>query len=703
MQINKVRLRNIGPHQEFQVELGRGLIGVIGSNGAGKSTLINSIYAALTNDFSRFSSVKSDIIRNGSGTEPSFIQLEGTHRGQEFLLTRYLRPSKNEFRIGTREYTKANDVNDAVTAELNITKAVIDKYVFVDQWQMFGFLDETPSERAKTFQFLCGTEIAGKIHKVCSDYVTRQQGIEIVDNSIELQATIDSMTERMVANRALGKAAEARILDDATREQLQQLIRDDREAGLARTRRTSLKLDLEVRKAAQAQAEADVTQSESELTRREVWLRDNRTAIGQAQSRLDARAEYEAAVKARETRLQSIKRAQDELASRPAPVLPENYVGKPLRQPLRDRKHELTLAIKLAESTQLEDAVCHACQQTISPEHRQRLLDQLAADRQEHADLTAQLAASDKYDANLDCHQSWCADREEAIRTHQERLAGLATTLAAYGDGDLNDAEALIAKADKVEEQVKRRKKLHKELTEELAVAEREVEYITDQLEACRVAIRKAPKKTALDDARTRLDDSNQATRERSEALGAYREAKQALSQAETVLSQLKLRLAEKAKIRNLLDTISAVGDVFHWNALPKAVSQANLELLVGDINANLSLFNNPFVVEADSDLTFKVFMPGQQPVKARQLSGGQKVILAIAFRAALDRVFGHDVGMMFLDEPTSGLDADNVNFFHEALQQLAQKVGQDRQLVVITHVNELGSVFDQLVEVKKG
>ena len=107
--------------------------------------------------------------------------------------------------------------------------------------------------------------------------------------------------------------------------------------------------------------------------------------------------------------------------------------------------------------------------------------------------------------------------------------------------------------------------------------------------------------------------------------------------------------------------------------------------------------------MEADADLTFNVFFAGQEPVKAKQLSGGQKVLLSIAFRAALDRVFGHNIGMMFLDEPTSGLDADNVSFFQEALQQLAKKVGEDHQLIVITHVQELGKVFDQLVEIKKG
>ena len=54
MKINTVTLKNIGPHKDLTVDFKSGLIGILGANGAGKSTLVNSIYAALTNDFSRF-------------------------------------------------------------------------------------------------------------------------------------------------------------------------------------------------------------------------------------------------------------------------------------------------------------------------------------------------------------------------------------------------------------------------------------------------------------------------------------------------------------------------------------------------------------------------------------------------------------------------------------------------------------------------
>jgi exonuclease SbcC len=198
---------------------------------------------------------------------------------------------------------------------------------------------------------------------------------------------------------------------------------------------------------------------------------------------------------------------------------------------------------------------------------------------------------------------------------------------------------------------------------------------------------------------RLSLSQHEKATAARQAAVGAYREAKKSRDRAQTTLNHLKAQLSKQLKIQNLLETIAEAGDVFHWNNLPKVVAQANLELLVNDINNNLQLFNSPFVVEADQDLTFKVYFPGQLPVKAKQLSGGQKVMLAIAFRSALDRVFGHDTGMMYLDEPTSGLDADNVKYFHDALQKLAERQGADRQLVVITHVHELSGAFDQLVQ----
>jgi exonuclease SbcC len=176
----------------------------------------------------------------------------------------------------------------------------------------------------------------------------------------------------------------------------------------------------------------------------------------------------------------------------------------------------------------------------------------------------------------------------------------------------------------------------------------------------------------------------------------------ESLVTAKKALADLEAALIRQERQHNVLSTLYRAAQVFHWNELPKKVAQANLRAIVRDVNENLVLFESPFTVEADDSLTFIVNFPGRAPVEAVQLSGGQKVVLAVAFRTALGRVFGNDVGMMFMDEPTAGLDADNIGYFHEALQRFASKMATKSQLVVVTHVDGLGHAADQRIEFRR-
>ena len=104
--------------------------------------------------------------------------------------------------------------------------------------------------------------------------------------------------------------------------------------------------------------------------------------------------------------------------------------------------------------------------------------------------------------------------------------------------------------------------------------------------------------------------------------------------------------------------------------------------------------------IEADTNLSFKVHFPGAPPRPAGALSGGQKVVLAICFRSAVNRLFGDNIGMMFLDEPTSGLDDDNVEYFREVLMHMASKIRHKYQLFVITHAVALSPAFDSTISI---
>ncbi len=165
-------------------------------------------------------------------------------------------------------------------------------------------------------------------------------------------------------------------------------------------------------------------------------------------------------------------------------------------------------------------------------------------------------------------------------------------------------------------------------------------------------------------------------------------------------LENLRRVLARRGKITKGLQILARTRDVFHWGALPKLVAQGNLVNMEYDINKCLEMFGNPFWADADENMGFNVHFPGAPPHRAEMLSGGQMGIFAIAFRTAVNALFGVDIGMMFLDEPTAGLDEQNVAYFHTALTKLALEVRGKRQLAIITHANDLRTAFDQVIEI---
>jgi len=711
MHIEQVELKNIGPHQSLTVKFGRGLVGIVGANGSGKSTLVNAVYAALTNDFTRLGGTKAEIITNGS-SDPSYIRVTGKHQGQSFTLTRWLRPNKNEFKIGVSVFEKATDVNEAVINYLDISKAVIDKYVFVNQWEMFSFLDQTPSERAKTFQYLCGTEAASSIHKVCMDYVARQQGIEVVDNSVELEDAIRETRTAMTEHTEIGRAAKLNLLLDAELEAYQLLLSQfdlgkEAQTQLQEVKHKIERLNLSLEK-------LQKSQSAEKLAKREAWQAEFKHKLAVAKEVLEL-VEVQKIVclrlfDKRQRHAEHVAVVEFKKRDKPSPT--KDYADLKLQKQLIKEEHELGFKINQVSTllTHSGNRFCTQCRQEVTKEYVEQVKVEYLRNVTRLAEVRRILTYSESYDRKLEHYQSeykicqqLCMDFATEVKESENEIDLISKKLVGYDDAGIEEAKALIARNLEIEQQKFYYEKDVKQEQHQIAGFQGELKNVLAQKSKLSKQVKQMPDEEEVAIVKVRLAQHQESFAIWSKSVGAFQEAKRSWLRTKQSLEQLTAKMADREKVRKLLDTVSSAGDVFHWNNLPKLVSQSNLQLLVGDINANLQFFNDPFYVEADSDLTFNVFFAGQEPVKAKQLSGGQKVLLSIAFRAALDRVFGHNIGMMFLDEPTSGLDADNVSFFQEALQQLAKKVGEDHQLIVITHVQELGKVFDQLVEIKKG
>ncbi|MEX2431422.1 MAG: AAA family ATPase, partial [Dehalococcoidia bacterium] len=216
MHIKRAIFINFGPHRHLELDFEQGLVGVFGRNGSGKSHVTDGMYACLTGDFSRFDGVKTDCICDLAGDkEESSITLVAEHEGTGFELTRMLRPNKQILRIQGEavSITKANEIQEALEERLGVDRRLIDRYVFVGQWQMFSFLADTPGERAKAYQHLCGTERAQEIcdaaAKMLEDPALR---VTVDDNSDELRTRLGPLQQEIETATAGHAQATARLL-----------------------------------------------------------------------------------------------------------------------------------------------------------------------------------------------------------------------------------------------------------------------------------------------------------------------------------------------------------------------------------------------------------------------------------------------------------------------------------------------------------
>ena len=84
---------------------------------------------------------------------------------------------------------------------------------------------------------------------------------------------------------------------------------------------------------------------------------------------------------------------------------------------------------------------------------------------------------------------------------------------------------------------------------------------------------------------------------------------------------------------------------------------QQALEDLTERVNETLVEFRAPFRIKSGDNLEMTANFENGTVSAAADLSGGQKMVFALAFRLAVSSLFASQTGMLLLDEPTMGLD----------------------------------------------
>jgi DNA repair exonuclease SbcCD ATPase subunit len=171
-----------------------------------------------------------------------------------------------------------------------------------------------------------------------------------------------------------------------------------------------------------------------------------------------------------------------------------------------------------------------------------------------------------------------------------------------------------------------------------------------------------------------------------------------------------KAALACRAKARDALsacrrvDQLAKVREWFHYANGPRFVSSRAMAMVSGGVNNFLESMGSAFsVIPDEAKLEFSaVFSDGRSdvPVSAQELSGGEKVALAVCFRLSAYCAFAGRLGVLSLDEPTVYLDDDNVSGFCRLMENLRVVAGKmSTQVLLATHEKSVAETADLIVQ----
>lgn len=703
--ITKIKLKNIGPHHDREFNFKSGLTAIVGSNGSGKSTIINGLYAAMTGDFSRLRvDVKTDIISGGvSESSSSYIDVWGVKNGEEFYLRRAVRGTSSFLEVSGGKYSKSQDIRDQLDILLGVSKKILEHHVFVAQGKMFDFLLQTEAERLKLFQYLCGLEITSEIRKACVDFLKRHQPTVVIDNRPDMELKIaEAKQEKKLLLNDIG-SLESELITSTEKERLTSLIKSRRDYVEYLKRKKDLDqvkdslaagLEVAVRKVDSCQSELE--DLEADPLSAEIEKEEEYRKIG-----FD-HAKYSTKEEAKET-CRVLKKMLDSLAERyKESVLNLSALsgGESLSHLLQEEKRELSVELgKVAEWERILKSVgdkskCGSCGQTIDENHRKFIEKKLKLSKDVVKGLEDVIEEKEEQIDRLEEAKSEVEDTQEEIeRLVKDYEAKVELAKKAPSSQSVTRAENMLNRI------VKYKTKLAAE-RRELQTEKNNLKSMVDQFEAIKSRRVSKVEKVSKEDSE-QAESSLEANRSVSNQILRLRAQVESLDKTiknlKEIISSIGFKLAENERNNTLLTTVEEVSDVMHWGALPRSVSQRKLESLIGSVNQNLALFGSPFYVEADENLSFKVFFPSGLVVRGKQLSPGQAVVLSIAFRLALSELFQSNIEMMFLDEPTANLDYDNISFLRSAISEATGKLGS-RQLVIVTHEADLASIAPNLI-----
>ncbi|ADL19362.1 DNA double-strand break repair rad50 ATPase [Acidilobus saccharovorans 345-15] len=259
----------------------------------------------------------------------------------------------------------------------------------------------------------------------------------------------------------------------------------------------------------------------------------------------------------------------------------------------------------------------------------------------------------------------------------------------------IEDAARRVAELPSLLEQLNIVKSRLGDLASEKALLESRIGEVRAKLESLK------SQATACEAERSKLNELRNAYTKLSAQLASVS------SRIEQAKKEADKAYEEEQSLSKALDKLdAALGAVEALERLERTLYRRALVSLENEMNEIFRVFGLDYArveVKETEDAFYFVVVDRQgreRPIAS--LSGGEQIVIALAYVLALNRMMHSNIGFLLLDEPTDMLDDERRRALVDVLGKLTEEGGL-QQLIVITHHMDLVDNVDKVCSVEKG
>src|SRR6266511_11914 len=732
MHLRSLRLRNYRVYRAADIEFPDGLVGIYGPNGAGKSSIIESVRYALYGD----ARTEKSELRTAGINEDVRVELVFEHEGNSYEVRRVLKgrnltPTVEVYVNRQLAAQSARDANAYLGRVLGMDQRAFLASVCAQQKELTTFATMVPSERRRLVLDLLGVSPIERalvhVREEARDARTAAGGARaqlpdlpaaesaaaeaasaagVADVAAEAAgAEAETAATALAAAEAATATAEAAVCKLDELRQLAALAR----AEAARHERRALEADalapeLEAARARHAELEAAAAPLfalaaalEAHLERQGL-LRALQDAGGREQvaRRALAEAERESAaaaglIEARDQAEAAVEEVEGELAA------------------MRERHaHASELLGAAAARLEAATAAAERCA-SLDPEAGRKL----AARRDERRRELERARAAEQRAARAAARVEHA---EQAIKVAGDEVVARQAELERLGDPGFdadahqrakNAAEALQPAALAVGELRGRveRAVVERGLAREALDRAVQADARAEAVEAEAGALGKADQ--ALAAARERVRQAGELARrthgEHQRAAEALAAARRRHDELERALAAARARHEEVAELEERAAYLARLVDLmaaFRLHLVARLGRRLSVE--AAELFAELTDHEYQDLVVDPEDYSIRIADQGTEYELARY-SGSENDLASLSLRVAVSLVIAEgagELGLLVLDEVLGSLDRERRERMLAALTTLQ---GRFRQVLLVTHNDEVKDLLPAAIEVHKG